>query len=190
MTAELYWLPDKWPGRLAIAPRPRGGDWLDDEMVPWKLAGANVVLSLLTPDELAHFELGDEQRAAVLQGIEFISFPIVDRDVPDSIEGVAGVAAKLASDLRAGRNVVAHCRQGIGRSAVLAAAVLILLDVPPEAAIQQISLARRCPVPETAEQKQWIANFARRHIAPLASKSPIDPALTIGENSTRDPSLA
>lgn len=190
MIAQLYWLSDKWPGRLAIAPRPRGGDWLDDELASWKLAGVNVVVSLLTSDEVAHFDLGEEQRAAVLQGIEFVSFPVLDRDVPESMEGIAELAAKLAGDVRAGRNVVVHCRQGIGRSAVLAAAVLILLGVPPDEAIQQISLVRQCPVPETAEQKQWIVHFARRRDAPLTSKSPIDSALVIGENSARDPSLA
>jgi len=40
-----------WPGRLGIAARPRGGDWLIDELRSWRKAGVHVVVSLLTPDE-------------------------------------------------------------------------------------------------------------------------------------------
>src|SRR4051794_18897663 len=32
MRSELFWIPVPFPGRLAIAPRPRGGDWLGDEI--------------------------------------------------------------------------------------------------------------------------------------------------------------
>lgn len=30
MRATLYWIDGVWPGRLAIVPRPRGDDWLED----------------------------------------------------------------------------------------------------------------------------------------------------------------
>jgi hypothetical protein len=30
MKPELFWIPTPSPGRLAMAPRPRGGDWLDE----------------------------------------------------------------------------------------------------------------------------------------------------------------
>ena len=56
MRAELYWIEGPWPGRLAIVPRPRGGEWLEDEIRSWKQAGVNVVVSLLTNDEIT--ELG------------------------------------------------------------------------------------------------------------------------------------
>jgi hypothetical protein len=35
MTTELFWIPGPWKGKLAIVPRPRGGDWLDDEVGGW-----------------------------------------------------------------------------------------------------------------------------------------------------------
>ncbi len=28
----LYWVRGPWPGKLALAARPRGGEWLDDEI--------------------------------------------------------------------------------------------------------------------------------------------------------------
>src|SRR5437870_3377638 len=50
--AELSWIEAPWQGRLAISPRPRGGDWLEDEVREWRLAGVEAVVSLLTSDEI------------------------------------------------------------------------------------------------------------------------------------------
>ena len=51
MGTELHWVPGPWPGRLALAARPRGGDWLEDEMAAWKQSGVDTVFSLLTAAE-------------------------------------------------------------------------------------------------------------------------------------------
>lgn len=48
MRNETYWVNGPWLGKLAIGPRPRGGDWLEDEVSAWRLAGIDAVLSLLT----------------------------------------------------------------------------------------------------------------------------------------------
>jgi hypothetical protein len=32
MRAQLYWIEGPWAGHFAIVPRPRGGDWLEDEI--------------------------------------------------------------------------------------------------------------------------------------------------------------
>jgi protein-tyrosine phosphatase len=181
MIAELYWLPNRWPGRLAIAPRPRGSDWLEDELTSWKRVGVEVVVSLLTADESSDLDLQEEERLTHSQGMEFVSIPIADRSVPDSTEVIAGVAAMLAAGLKTGRNVVIHCRQGIGRSALVAAAVLTVLGVSAESAFQQIAATRGCPVPETPEQRSWIVDFARRQTvsrtAQLTTQAAPDPSI-------------
>lgn len=61
-------------------------------------------------------------------------------------------AAQLAEQARNGRSVTVPCRQGIGRSAVLAAAVLIATGIDAEDALRRVAEARGRPVPETAEQ--------------------------------------
>lgn len=162
MTANLYWLPDSWPGRLAVGPRPRGADWLEDEIAAWKRAGVNVVVSLLTDGEESDLGLMAEAEATQSRGLAFISFPFPDRGVPDNVEGVTRLAEELSAGLWAGKNILIHCRQGIGRSALVAASVLDLLGRGAEDAIQQISQARGLPVPETPEQRRWIEGFARR----------------------------
>ena len=84
MRSELYWIDGPWKGRLAILPRPRGGDWLEDEVREWQIVGVNTMVTLLTNDEVADLDLAEEARLCRASGIDLVSFPIVDRSVPAS----------------------------------------------------------------------------------------------------------
>ena len=53
MSAPYYPIAGSWPGRLVILARPRGGDWLEDEVRNWAELGLDAVVSLLTADETA-----------------------------------------------------------------------------------------------------------------------------------------
>ncbi|MGA8764954.1 MAG: dual specificity protein phosphatase family protein [Candidatus Sulfotelmatobacter sp.] len=160
MRAELYWLDGPWPGRLAVAARPRGGDWLGDDVAAWKRAGVDVVFSLLTPQEETDLDLSSEAREFLALGMQFVAFPISDRQVPGSEAKLAAVLEKLDASLSAGKNAVVHCRQGIGRSGLVAACLLITKGLSPGAAIENVSAARGVTVPETAEQRDWIDRYA------------------------------
>jgi protein-tyrosine phosphatase len=157
---KVYWLDEAWPGKLALAARPRGGDWLEDEIVDWKRQGVDAVLSLLTRDEEGDLDLLGEAREAGKQGLEFRSFPIPDRQVPKSEAMLAEALEETSRVLSEGKNVLVHCRQGVGRSGLVAACLLVRKGMSPGAAVQKISLAREVPVPETEEQKEWIDHFA------------------------------
>jgi hypothetical protein len=165
MKVELYWIPGFAPGGLAIAPRPRGGDWVDDEIRSFRSAGVDILVSLLTPDEVADLELSHEESASRANGVQFLSFPIADRGVPNSKAAVAELTTQLASQIAAGKKIVIHCRQGIGRAALIAICLLIHFGLDPATAIQRVSEARGCPVPETAEQKSWIEQFSQGLVA-------------------------
>src|SRR5262245_61231239 len=82
MRPEVYWLDLPGSGRLAIMPRPRAGDWLDDEIAGWREQGIDVIVSLLEAEEIA--ELGLQREAVRCHdfGMEFVSFPIPDSGVP------------------------------------------------------------------------------------------------------------
>jgi protein-tyrosine phosphatase len=164
MRVELYWIEGPWPGRLAILPRPRGGDWLEDEIDAWRRAGVDMVVSLLTPDEVTDLGLGDEANISRRNGIDFASFPIPDRGVPSSAAAAAELVTKLDAALANGRTVAVHCRQGIGRSAVIAASLLTRAGLDPERAFRRIGAARGLPVPETDEQRAWVESFARESL--------------------------
>lgn len=55
--AEMYPIADCPAGRLAIMPRPRAGDWLEDEAQSWRRQGLDVVVSLLEDNEVAELDL-------------------------------------------------------------------------------------------------------------------------------------
>ncbi len=57
MYTKLYWIDGPWRGKLAIAARPRGGDWIADEIASWRGSGVDVIVSLLTAEEERDLEL-------------------------------------------------------------------------------------------------------------------------------------
>jgi len=159
-TESFYWIQSPWPGRLAIVPRPRGGDWLKEEVDDWVREGLQVVVSLLTPDEAAELELTNEAEMFRSKGLEFYSFPIPDFGVPASRAETLKLVKELDSHLRAGRSVGIHCRQARGRSPLIAACLLVSAGEAPDKAFDQIAEARGFPVPETTEQREWVETFA------------------------------
>jgi protein-tyrosine phosphatase len=160
MQAKVYWVAGPWPGRLGILPRPRGGDWLDDEMTAWRSAGIDVVVSLLEPEEEAQLVLEGEAAAAAASGIDFRPFPIPDRGVPASRESVASLANEIVDALDVGKNVAVHCRQGIGRSGLIVAGVLVAAGGDVSSALETIKASRGLAVPETEEQRRWLNEFS------------------------------
>ncbi|HEX9944292.1 MAG TPA: protein-tyrosine phosphatase family protein [Thermoanaerobaculia bacterium] len=160
MKAEIYWVPGPWPGRLGIIPRPRGGDWLADDVRSWRASGLDVVTSLLTPDEVAEFELREEEARSRAEGLEFHAFPIPDLGVPRSRVALAQLVSELEEALASGKNVAVQCRQGIGRSSLVIASLLVSAGEDPNEAFRRIEKARGRPVPETAEQREWVSQMA------------------------------
>ena len=160
MGTKLHWVSGPWPGRLAVASRPRGGDWLEDEIASWQRAGVATVFSLLTAEEERDLDLAHEAEEVKARGMNFVSFPIPDRGVPSSETEVATALEKVDADLASGKNVVIHCRQGIGRSGLLAACVLVTKGLDPANALEGVRTARGVDLPETEEQRRWIDHFA------------------------------
>src|SRR5713226_5421338 len=147
MNPDLFWIPGPRRGRLAMATRPRGGDWLEDEASGWRRAGLDVVVSLLESEEAAQLELLQEGEAAESQGIRFVSFPIPDRGVPPSMPAALSLLTDIARELEGGKNVAVHCRQGIGRSGLIAAGVLVTSGIDAGKALAIVSAARGQTVP-------------------------------------------
>jgi protein-tyrosine phosphatase len=162
MSPNLFWIPGPWRGRLAIAARPRGGDWLEDETKGWQRANLDVIVSLLEDHEAAALGLVNEAQAARASGLCFTSFPIADRGVPGSVSAANSLIASLIDALEEGKNVAVHCRQGLGRSGLIAAGILVTSGLTPERAIEVVSSARGQSVPETGEQRSWIQGLPVR----------------------------
>jgi protein-tyrosine phosphatase len=163
MKAELFWVEGVPGARLAVLPRPRGGDWLTDEIRSLRQSGVDVLVSLLVPEEATDLDLTEEAACCAASGIEFVSFPFADRSVPASTADTLALVRRLTTLLADGKAVAIHCRQGVGRSALMAACVLTSLGDTAEESLARVARARGCPVPDTAEQRDWVLRIADRH---------------------------
>jgi protein-tyrosine phosphatase len=163
MRAELYTIAHLGPGRLSVMARPRGGEWLPDEVQGWRAVGVGVVVSLVTLSECQELDLADEAELCRRAGMEFIAFPLADRSVPVPESGAEHLVEEIVGFLTAGEHVAIHCRMGIGRSAMVAAATLIALGQTPERALTAVAEARGLPVPDTPQQRQWVEHYATRN---------------------------
>ena len=66
---------------------------------------------------------------------------------------------QLNGYLNDSKKVVIHCRMGIGRSSVVASAILIKRGCNASDVFDTISKHRQLEVPDTIEQKEWILNL-------------------------------
>jgi len=160
--SDLHFINGPWPGRLATMARPRGGDWLDDEISRLRRAGITALVSLLEPEEAAELNLENEQQICGANGIDYHSMPVPDRGVPSSRDAFDDLARTLLHALAAARTIAIHCRAGIGRSSLLAARILIEAGVAANEAWARISKARGLEGPDTREQRHWLEGDLRR----------------------------
>ena len=144
--ASPFWIPTDTPGRLAILARPRGGDWLPDDVADWKRFGLHTAVSMLTAEEENELELDNEADESVRAGLQYIACPVEDSGLPSDIAGFSEIVAEVASELTDGHSIGIHCRQGIGRSGLLAIAIVRTIGVSPEEAISRVSAARGRPL--------------------------------------------
>jgi protein-tyrosine phosphatase len=158
----IYWITGSGPLHLAIMSCPGGGALLEPDIRFLQSESVDILVSLLTREEIAHLDLKTEPALCATHGIEFRSFPITDHSIPASYQDVAGFAIKLEREMRAGKAIAIHCFAGIGRSSLMAACVLAVHGMPLERAFNQIRDARGCNVPETQAQREWVESFAQR----------------------------
>lgn len=157
---EIFWIRHAEPPKLAIVERPRGDDRLEGDLIDMKDRGIGVLVSHLNADEAAMLGLEAEQELAKALGLQFVSYPILDGRTPPDRTSFRQFILQLVNAVQSGRGVGVHCRGSIGRSTVTTAAVLIELGWDADEALELIEAARGWRVPDTAEQRDWIRQYA------------------------------
>jgi protein-tyrosine phosphatase len=153
---QMYLVSEILNGKVFIMPKPRRGDWLEDEILRFKKEGINCLVSLLTLSEERELGLELEKQIALNNGIKFFSFPIPDRDIPSSKNDFIVFISSLYDELENGHSLAVHCRAGIGRAGITVVSLLIVSGLSSEDAFELVSKARGFSVPDTPEQKRWV----------------------------------
>ena len=161
MISKIHWINEGKIGenKIGTMARPRGNDWLDDEIKWLKIREVDCLVSLLENSEEWDLGLQREREFCENWGIEFINFPIKDVNIPTNENEFIQLAIELANQIRENKKVVIHCRMGIGRASILAAAIMINLGFEGKDVFDIIGKYRELKVPDTEEQRDWILSI-------------------------------
>ncbi|MEM7479223.1 MAG: protein-tyrosine phosphatase family protein [Planctomycetota bacterium] len=156
MRPTIYQIELIGSGFLAAMAKPASGEWIDEEFSGIAATGISQVISLLEQWEAREVGLAEEQQLCERHGMRFVSHPIEDRGLPQSVADFASFTKSLYHEIAGGRSTVVHCRAGIGRTGLVAGGVLLHAGFEPDEAIGHISKHRGVEVPDTEEQKDWL----------------------------------
>jgi protein-tyrosine phosphatase len=159
---EIFWIDVEPRIPLAVVLCPLGDGSLESNLASFKKGGIQTVVCLLEKLEASWLGLAQEGPLAVQLGMQFLSHPIPDGNLPQNPAAFSAFVADLANRVRAGERIGIHCRGSIGRATVTAACTLIHLGFPPANALAAVESARGCPVPDTFEQQRWILSYKAR----------------------------
>ncbi len=146
-------------GSLSIMPKPDVTDSPSAFFASLRSSGVTHILSLLSEQDIAKLKLELESQWCENEGIHFSHFPIVDYSVPESSSEFLDKAKVLHEAISSGQHWLIHCHGGIGRSGMMAVAILIQEGYTPAEAIKKVSSARGVPVPDTDVQKEFLLNL-------------------------------
>jgi protein-tyrosine phosphatase len=154
--AVRLWTVPVGPGAVSVISRPLGDELLLAEAEDLRQAGATVLVSLLTHEELPVLGLLDEELVAPFVGLSFFHLPTPDQQPPARDEATLALATDLGHRARAGGHVAVHCRAGQGRSPAFACAVLVRAGRSADDAMHDMSQARGLAVPHHEAQRAWV----------------------------------
>lgn len=159
MHTKIYWLHQFNSGaQIGIMARPRGNDWLEGEIINLRNNHVDIVVSLLESDEMYELDLAHEEELCMANDMLYVNFPVKDRDVPGHEGDTDKLIALLTKKINDGLSVVVHCRMGIGRSSIIAGAILVKYNLKVNDIISSVIKVRGVNVPDTEKQLQWLKN--------------------------------
>lgn len=120
----------------------------------------DILVSLMEDFEFDILGISDFKEKCVEKSIKNIRFHIVDGSIPEEkdLENFIKLAEELKLEIENGKNVVIHCRGGLGRTGTLASCILVLFGFSPKDAIEEVRKCRKGTV-ENEIQEKFVENF-------------------------------
>jgi protein-tyrosine phosphatase len=135
-------LPPEYSGVLMLHSMPGREEPLEEVWEEIRRGQVDCIVSLADIQEIN--TKSPLYGRAILAGTvpcERVEFPIRDFGVPRDHEAFWQFTCALAARLRVGQRLLVHCAAGVGRTAMLAACVLVALGVSAEDAKAAVSRA-------------------------------------------------
>jgi ADP-ribosyl-[dinitrogen reductase] hydrolase len=125
--------------------------------------GAAAVVTLVEQNELLLLRVEQLGEEVTRRDMLWFHLPIVDVSTPDEEfeQRWAVTGDALRKLLRSGRDVLVHCRGGLGRAGTIGARLLIELGMEPTTAVRQVRAARHGAI-ETREQEKYVLGIGAR----------------------------
>ena len=119
--------------------------------------GAVAVLTLIEDHELATLKVTDMGKQVRARHMDWFHLPIPDMSVPDAAfeQQWKTVGPNLMNRLRAGFDVLVHCKGGLGRAGTIAARLMVELGVVPAEAVKAVRSVRPGAI-ETSAQLDYV----------------------------------
>jgi hypothetical protein len=155
-----YWVV---PGRLLGGEYPYAEDDTETRRRLYRLrdAGINYYIDLTEDGERPSY------RRLLPLRTRYLRCAIPDTHVPQSVEQMQEIQARIRAGLLFGRNIYVHCRAGIGRTGLVAGCYLVEQGLSGKGALKQLNLLWRQSerssswpqVPQTPEQADYIVHW-------------------------------
>jgi ADP-ribosyl-[dinitrogen reductase] hydrolase len=119
-------------------------DSLGDDLHAIKAWGAAVLITLLDEPEFRMLGVQSLGEKVINMNMIWLHLPLRNMGSPDRefLERWRAIVPGLCKMLRGGQNIVMHCREGVGRTGLAAACLLIELGLPAREAIRAVRNAR------------------------------------------------
>ena len=161
-----------------VQPGAMSGSWqrdlgLDlDAVSEW---GAVAVLTLIEDHELAALKVTDMGEQVRARHMDWFHLPIPDVSVPDATfeRQWKTVGPDLMGRLRAGFDVLVHCKGGLGRAGTIAARLMVELGVAPAEAVKAVRSVRPGAIETSAQLDYVMAQQAVPEQEPATSAAAI-----------------
>ncbi|MFO0727086.1 MAG: cyclin-dependent kinase inhibitor 3 family protein [Myxococcota bacterium] len=179
---KVDWVDLHTPGKLGMSLLPgKGGPTKSHDARPRHLGRdldqlhiqqkIDVIVSLIEAHEFASLGVPNLIGEATARGMTVDHFPIPDVNVPKDMAATAALIDRLVEHLKAGDNILVHCRGGLGRTGTIAACVLVALGFSAQEAIDEVRKSRPGTL-ETSGQESFVSQFAAYFASHKAAATP------------------
>lgn len=156
---KIFKIPTKLEGQIFVFPAPSIGT-VDNFAIEYlKEASIQCVVNLISDAEWLEFQGEKQQVLYAENAVDYIHYPIQDYGVPRDNNSFLKLVQTLHGYLTNGKNIGIHCVGGIGRSGLLAAALLYNQDFELNTLFEYMSVYRGKRMPDTTKQISWFREY-------------------------------